>query len=174
MELNLKKVTVRERTNKMYLEKFLTAERIQLKCKASDWRDAIRIASVPLLQANDIKPEYVKAMQDAVEEHGPYMCLAEGFALSHAEPSSLVHKECISLITLDPPIEFGNKDFDPIDVLIAFGTPDAKAHMNFLRELCELLNKPDSFIKIREAKTKNEILSLFSTHDHSKKEVLIG
>jgi PTS system ascorbate-specific IIA component len=145
------------------LEKYLTADHIRLKLKAVDWRDAIKLAAFPLLSSGNIEPEYVSAMQDAVLDFGPYMVLAEGFALAHAKPGDLVHAVCISLITLDSPVNFGNKEFDPVDILIAFGTPDSESHIEMLRELAGLLNKPETFTLIRNAKTEQEIISLFST-----------
>ncbi|MGV8025973.1 MAG: PTS sugar transporter subunit IIA [Anaerolineaceae bacterium] len=145
------------------LEKYLTIDHIQLKLKAADWKEAIKLAADPLLVSGDIEEEYVSAMQDAVLDFGPYMVLAEGFALAHAKPSDLVHSVCISLITLEPPVNFGNKDFDPVNILIAFGTPDAESHIKMLRELAGLLNKPETFTLIRNAETEHEIISLFST-----------
>lgn len=145
------------------LEKYLTMDHIQLKLKAANWKEAIKLAAAPLVTSGDIEEEYVSAMQDAVLDFGPYMVLAEGFALSHAKPSDLVHTVCISLITLDTPVRFGNKDFDPVDILIAFGTPDADSHIEMLRELAGLLNKPETFTSIRNARTTHEIISLFST-----------
>ncbi len=147
----------------MYLEKYLTADHIHIKCKAKDWRHAIEIASIPLLEAGEIKPVYVESMQKAVEEFGAYMVLAQGFALSHAKPGDEVMSVCISLITIDPPVPFGNEDFDPVDILIAFGTPDAESHIDVLRELGTLLNTPGTFDQIRSANSVKEILSLFST-----------
>jgi len=134
------------------LEKYLTKDHIQLKLKATDWKEAIQLAAAPLVTSREIEVGYVSAMQDAVLDFGPYMVLAKGFALSHAKPSDQVHTVCISLITLDPPVCFGNKDFDPVDILITFGTPDAESHIDMLRELAGLLNKPESFTLIRNAK----------------------
>lgn len=146
------------------LGQYLSQDHILLKQKADDWQHAIEIAGQPLLRSKEIEKEYIKAMQDAVREFGPYMVLAQGFALAHAKPSELVHKVCISLVTIDPPVSFGNADFDPVDILIAFGTPDAESHISVLRELGELLNQPESFQKIRGSESVEEIISLFSTH----------
>ena len=145
------------------LEKYLTSDFIQLKQHASDWRNAIEMAATPLLSNHKIEKEYVAAMQQAVLDFGPYMVLANGFALAHAQPGKLVHEVCISLITIDPAVDFGNQDFDPVDILIAFGTPDAESHIGMLRELASLLNQPENFEIIRNAQEKDEILALFST-----------
>ena len=145
------------------LEKYLTVDHIQLHLQAADWREAIKLAGAPLLASREIEKEYITAMQEAVLDFGPYMVLAEGFALAHAKPSDLVHTVCISLITLEPPVNFGNEDFDPVDILIAFGTPDSESHIEMLRELASVLNKPETFTLIRNAKTEQEIISLFST-----------
>ncbi len=145
------------------LSRFLTEDHILLKQQALDWRDAIQIAGQSLLNSGDIDKMYIPAMQDAVKDFGPYIVLDKGFALAHAKPSELVYRVCISMVTLDPPVEFGNQDFDPVDILVAFGTPDAESHITMLRELCELLNQPEAFVKIRAATNTSEIMSLFST-----------
>ena len=146
------------------LAQYLSEDHILLNQKATDWRHAIEVAAQPLLEHQEINPLYVNAMQDAVLEFGPYMVLDKGFALAHAKPSELVYSVCISMVTLDPPVEFGNVDFDPVDILVAFGTPDAESHIMMLRELGELLNDPSSFLKIRTSKSVEEIITLFSTH----------
>ncbi|MDK2980513.1 MAG: ascorbate system or component [Chloroflexota bacterium] len=147
----------------MYIEKYLNEETIQLGCRARDWRDAIAIAAGPLVAEKFIEPAYVTSMQEAVDVHGAYMVLAEGFALAHAQPCADVHQVCMSLITIDPPVNFGCEAFDPVDILIAFGTPDNKSHIRILRELCTLLNDPENFRTIRAAQSVQEIITLFST-----------
>lgn len=147
----------------MYIEKYLNEETIRLGCQAHDWRDAIAIAAQPLLDKKFIEPAYVTAMQDAVEVHGAYMVLAEGFALAHAQPCADVHEVCMSMITINPPVEFGCEAYDPVDILIAFGSPDNKSHISILRELCTLLNDPENFRTIRAAESVKDIITLFST-----------
>ena len=147
----------------MYIEKYLNDKTIQIGCYARDWREAIEIAAIPLLEMQAIEPAYVTAMQDAVDVHGAYMVLEKGFALAHAQPGPDVHEVCMSLISIDPPVNFGCEAFDPVDILIAFGTPDSKSHISILRELCTLLNEPENFQAIRAAKNAREIVSLFST-----------
>lgn len=148
----------------MQLKDYLTPENIQIGCQANDWRHAIEIAAQPLLRDQAIDPSYVTAMQQAVNDFGPYMVLAEGFALAHAKPGEGVHKVCMSLITIDPAVVFGNPQFDPVDILVAFGTPDADSHIGILRELGALLLKPETFGLIRSAKTPVEVFTLFSQH----------
>ena len=148
----------------MFIEKYLNQETVQTGVGARDWKHAIEIAAEPLVKNHCIEVSYVAAMQAAVEEYGPYMVLAHGFALAHAKPSSDVHQVCMSLITIQPPVDFGNPDFDPVDILIAFGTPDSKSHIAVLKELCTLLNDPSAFEMIRKARNAAEIISLFSTH----------
>ena len=131
------------------LEQVLVPENILLKRVANDWRHAIEIASQPLLAKQDIEPSYVLAMQDAVVEHGPYMVLGPGLALAHARPGKDVNRVCLSLLTIDPPVNFGNPDFDPVDILIAFGTPDSDSHIEMLRELGKILMDEDNLAVIR-------------------------
>ena len=74
-----------------------------------------------------------------VEEHGPYIVLAPGIALAHARPEDGVCRVGIAAVTLTDPVEFGHEDNDPVDVVFAFGSPDADQHVRLLSELARHL-----------------------------------
>ncbi len=69
------------------LKDLLTADRIQFTDDKLDWREAIRLASAPLIEDGSITQNYVRAMIDSIETTGPYIVLTPGVALPHARPS---------------------------------------------------------------------------------------
>lgn len=106
---------------------------------AVDWRDAVRAACAPLVGAGALEPRYADRCIAIAEEHGPYMVLAPGIALAHARPDDGALRLCLSAAVLAAPVEFGHDQNDPVDVVLAFGSPDDAAHLTLLQSLAEQL-----------------------------------
>ena len=106
---------------------------------AEDWREAVRMACAPLVEAHAITSEYPKRCVAMIDEHGPYIVLAPGIALAHARPEDGVRQLGIAAVTLEEPVAFGHPDNDPVDVVFAFGSPDADQHVGLLSSLAEHL-----------------------------------
>ncbi len=103
--------------------------------QADGWRDAVRLACAPLLDAGAITDDYPRRCIEMVEEHGPYIVLAPGIALAHARPEDGVRRLGVAAVTLREPVEFGHDENDPVDVVFAFGSPDAEQHVGLLSSL---------------------------------------
>ncbi len=106
---------------------------------ASDWRDAVHQACSPLLEAGAISEDYPRRCVEMAEEHGPYFVLAPGIALAHARPEDGVASLGVAVVTLRDPVAFGHPDNDPVDVVFAFGSPDADQHIGLLSSLARHL-----------------------------------
>ena len=65
-------------------------QNIQIGLEAKDWKEAIRIASVPLVKCGSIEEPYVENMISSVETLGPYIVIMPQFALAHAAPCEYV------------------------------------------------------------------------------------
>jgi ascorbate PTS system EIIA or EIIAB component len=106
---------------------------------ASDWREAVRLACAPLLEAGAVTSEYPERCLAMVDEHGPYIVLAPGLALAHARPEDGVRRLGLAVVTLIEPVRFGHPENDPVDVVFAFGSPDADEHVALLSSLARHL-----------------------------------
>jgi ascorbate PTS system EIIA or EIIAB component len=111
----------------------------RVRCAAEDWREAVRTTLRPPVDAEAVTPGYVDQCVALVEEHGPYIVLAPGIALAHARPEDGVRRLAIAAVTLAAPVEFGHADNDPVDVVFAFGSPDADQHVGLLSQLARHL-----------------------------------
>jgi ascorbate PTS system EIIA or EIIAB component len=103
--------------------------------EADDWQAAVRAACRLLVEAGAADQGYVDACVAMVEEHGPYMVVAPGIALAHARPEDGARMLGVSVAVLARPVEFGHPDNDPVDVVFAFGSPDADQHVELLASL---------------------------------------
>lgn len=142
------------------LTEYLTPDRIRVHVAVDDWEEAVRTAGSLLLEAGTCEPRYIDAMINAVHEMGPYMVLAPGLALAHARPEDGVTDVGMSLITLDPPVDFGAEGKDPISLVIAFGAVDKEKHLDMLQALALFLDDPVRRQRLAEAASVDNILSL--------------
>jgi ascorbate PTS system EIIA or EIIAB component len=128
---------------------------------AADWRAAVRSACQPLITAGAVEARYADRCVDMVDEHGPYMVLAPGLALAHARPEDGVKQLCLASATLAAPVSFGHPDNDPVDVVLAFGSPDSSSHIGLLQKLAEhlLTGLADTLRQAPDQKTAVQALS---------------
>jgi mannitol/fructose-specific phosphotransferase system IIA component (Ntr-type) len=102
-------------------------------------------------------------MVRVAKEFGPYIVVAPGIALPHARPEDGVKKACIAVVRLKTPIEFGNKENDPVYLLVALAAIDDKQHVQGLAELAGVLGNQENINKIKTCQTKQELLHVFLT-----------
>ncbi len=70
---------------------------IQINVHADSWQSALRLAAKPLLDNGSITATYVENMIQAVIKYGPYIVIAPGLALGHAEPDEMCLKPAMQL-----------------------------------------------------------------------------
>jgi len=142
------------------LKELLTAERVATKVKVDSWENAIRAVGRLMVDAGAVEERYTDGMINTAKELGPYIVIAPGLALPHSRPEDGVLQPCMALITLKPPVNFGNLDNDPVNLVIAFGAVDNKQHVEALRDMATILSEPSNLAALRAAKTKEEILKV--------------
>jgi len=126
------------------LEHLINADMIRLGVEAKDWEEAIKQASMPLLDYEMITPAYVDNMINAVHELGPYIAIMPGIAFAHARPDETVNETCMSMVTLKEPVNFGSKQNDPIGIVFAFGARSGDDHLTALQDLAKFLLKEEN------------------------------
>jgi len=141
----------------------ISADGIRVGVYAEDWRAAIRLAGGLLVNQGSVSPAYVHAMEQIIDEAGPYCVVAPGLALPHARPGSWVSRSSIGVLVLVSPVRFGLTRNDPVDVIVPFAATDCWSHFGTLTELARLFVTPASLVAIRQARSAAEIALLFNT-----------
>ena len=144
------------------MQDVLSEETIRLNVDAKTWEGAVRKAGQLLLDTGSIAKRYIDAMISKVKELGPYIVIAPGVAMPHSSPDDGVIRLCMSLITLNKPINFGNKANDPVDIIICIGSTDNTSHIDLLTELISLVGSNEKLDMLRSAKSKDQVLKLLS------------
>lgn len=136
---------------------------IQIKKQVKDWKEAIREASWPLVEAKKITTSYVDAMINAVEEKGPYIVITKHIALAHARPEHGVLEKGLSFTTLNSPVPFGSQQFDPVKLIITLAATDSESHLDVLAELADVLSDEETTTNLFEAKNEQEFLEILKS-----------
>ncbi|GAA0742613.1 BglG family transcription antiterminator [Clostridium oceanicum] len=152
------------------LKDILNLDNIELNVKATDWKDCIRRAGGLLVDTAMVTKNYVEAMVEAVEKYGPYIVIMPGVAFAHARPCEDVKKPCMSLITLEKPIEFNCGEKDPVSIVFAFGSVNQNGHLSALQDLARFLEKDENIEFITNSKDKELVLKNIIKYEEQIKE----
>lgn len=100
------------------------------------YEDAIRLAAQPLLKNGYITEQYIEDMLQALKDYGPYIVLADEFAMPHARPSEAVKETGLSLLVVKDGVDLMDNHVKLFIVLAAKNTTD---HTEVLGSLAEFL-----------------------------------
>lgn len=141
------------------LKELLSESRIQTIDHVADWKQGIALAAQPLLNERTIEVEYVDQMIASVESHGPYIVLADEFALPHASAASGVHALSMALLIVKKPVDLLGK---PVRLFMVLATIDNSSHMKALASLTEILYD-DENMKLFQSGDVSAIMKLIET-----------
>lgn len=135
---------------------------IALDHDSEDWRQAVRFAGSLLEKTEASTEQYTESMIDNVEQNGPYIVVAPGFAFAHARPSEAVHRTAMSWVRLKAPVEFGHAKNDPVTLVVALAAHDDSAHTRAMQQLAKVLGKPAKRAALDAAQDPQEILEILN------------
>lgn len=128
--------------------------RIQIIQTSDDYKSAIQLAAQPLVEEQYIQPEYVNAIFSSLERFGPYIILADDFALPHAQPSELVLQTGLSLLVIKEGVDLLGQ---PIRLMIVLAAKNSTDHMDVLSGLAEFLMEPQNIQDVIHASSTSKI-----------------
>jgi len=140
----------------------LTEELVRIEDKFDHWEDAVRASSEALLKQGFVKQSYIEAMIDSVKEFGPYIIIAPNIAMPHARPTAGAIQIGFSVMIVQQPVIFGEDDFDKAQIFIALSCVTSDTHLKMMQALVEVIEDESKVEKLIQAKTKKEIIALFT------------
>ena len=144
----------------------LKEEYIRLNIECNNWEEAVQMSGQALKENGVITQEYIDATIQNVKEVGPYIVITKGVALPHATNKVGVNKTGISLTTLKNPVEFGNKDNDPVYYIFMLATTDMESHLNALSNLSELLAKQEFYEVLKNAQDSKSVIDYIKANEN--------
>lgn len=150
-----------------YLHHLLPPAHIQLDVHCTDWKDAVRRSAKRLLESGYIEERYIDAMIANIEENGPYVVLSPGFAVPHEGLEQGSIKVGMNLIRLDPPVDFGVEEFDPVEFVCCLSAVDHKMHLKAFFNLVNMLGNPSFKDALRAVKTPQEAAMIVEQYEYT-------
>ena len=149
----------------MRLEKFLLERQtIALHQEATDWKEAVRLATRLLENAGVITPAYYQAILDNHEKNGPYYVIVPSVAMPHAAPDENIKETGFSVVTLKTPVLFGHAEHDPVDVVLCIAAPDRQSlNEETIVQVMELVDDESTIDALKKARTEEDIRLLLQT-----------
>lgn len=128
----------------------------------------MRKAAQPLVDENKVKETYVDDIVRGVKELGPYIVLTKHVALPHAKPEAGALETAIGIATLKTPVEFGNKDNDPVKYMFCLSAKDGTDHLEALAELAELLGDKAFFRLLDRTSNVSEVIGYIDRYERER------
>jgi transcriptional antiterminator/mannitol/fructose-specific phosphotransferase system IIA component (Ntr-type) len=147
-----------EKKSKLTLKDLVHSETITILDKVEDWKEALWLASEPLLKNNYIGPNYVEAMIEQYQSDSSYIMLAKNIAIPHSRPGNDVYQIGMSFLKLSEPVEFSGGNF--IKLICVIAAVDKEQHICPILQLGKLAESKQGIESLLKAKTKKEIFSV--------------
>lgn len=144
------------------MEEIIEKSDIQVGLHASNYKEAILLASSPLIEEKKITKRYAEMMIESLETLGPYIVLMPGFALAHSAPCEEVKENCLSIAIFDEGIDF-KSDKGLVRVVMVLASTDGESHVEKLSKIASKLMNEDYFItKLVDCTDKEEVYNLLN------------
>lgn len=139
------------------LQDMIRSEMIALNVAANGWEQAVQKGGELLLKGGCISKKYIRAMIQNIQEAGPYMVITKHLAMPHAKSEDGVLRDGISILTLAPPVEFGNLENDPVKYVFCLAAKSSSQHLAQMQNFVRLLEQPAFFTLLDEGACPKEI-----------------
>ncbi len=129
----------------------LPKHRIRLLEAPADWKEILRQGCLLLEQDRLIAKEFYSRLIEQTERLGPYMVLADGFALPHLMSPELVFQVGFALIISAEAVDFLG---EAVKAFLIMATPNSSAHIQFLSYIAEELSEPENLQRLLQGDFK--------------------
>ena len=137
---------------------------ILLDAVAADREAAVKIAGELLVRSGSTVAAYTDDMLTALEKFGPYIVIAPGFALAHAQASESVLRTGMSWVRLAEPVPFGHQKNDPVRLVVGLASKDHESHMQALQQMATLISTDSTMAELEAAHNPRELLRIIQQH----------
>ncbi len=144
-----------------FVDRLIDSETIAVRQSVSDWEEAVQLGGDMMKKAGLITDAYTQAMINNHKEIGPYYIIAPGIAMPHAKPENGVLKTGYALVTLRTPVEFGDEDNDPVDLLIFAGANNREEHnQEAVPQIAEIVDSEEYIDALRAAESNADAVEV--------------
>lgn len=127
--------------------------------KVDSWKEAIKESGKILKDNGIINELHINKMIKMVENYGGYIVIEEGIAIPHAEISSDIIKNGISLLILEEKVFFENGK--GANIFLSFAFTNKKEQEEIIKDIFELITKNQFIEKVKQIRNYEELMRIF-------------
>lgn len=140
------------------LRDLLQPHLIRMDVSCRDWKEVVCASTMLLEEYGYVESTYKDAIIRNLLDFGPGMVMFPGTLISHAAPADGCKKLGFGFINLRHPVSFGNKSYDPVQVVFTLSVVDSTTHMEALMQLFHMLSESSFREQLFSSKTKDAVL----------------
>ncbi len=146
--------------NTDYLRELYESGHFSIHERFEDWHDAVRACIQPLVDDGSVEAGYADSIFRAVDEYGPYICIAPDICLPHAINSGNVRRTAICFMKCNTPVVFDQEENHQSTVFFALAANNSEAHLSNMKKLMKMLDQEDLVEALIQAQTENDFKAL--------------
>ncbi|MFO8069382.1 MAG: PTS sugar transporter subunit IIA [Alkalibacterium sp.] len=135
---------------------------IQIVESVDSWKEAIVIATRPLVDNSYVAESYIEKVTESFEKYGYYMFIGDGLAIPHARSDKDVFKTGFSILILKNKVQY-SEDIS-IKLLICFASRDNLEHLDTLVNLMEVVKSDEFKQALNQNITEEVVFQLISSN----------
>lgn len=139
----------------------INEKRVVYKESVENWKEAIKSAAQPLLEQELIEKDYITAMIDSVEEHGPYIVIAPNIAIPHAKKETAVNETSMSFMRLEEAVNFGDKPEHKAKLIFVLASTDNESHLSLLENMVTKLSDQEIVDQLLKSENIEDLKKIF-------------
>ena len=140
------------------LRDLLQPHLIRMDVSCRDWKEVVCASTMLLEEYGYVESTYKDAIIRNLLDFGPGMVMFPGTLISHAAPADGCKKLGFGFMNLRHPVSFGNKSYDPVQVVFTLSVVDSTTHMEALMQLFHMLSESAFREQLFSSKTKDAVL----------------
>ncbi|MGY3750418.1 BglG family transcription antiterminator [Vagococcus acidifermentans] len=143
---------------KLSLKMLLSFEHVTSVRRVADFKEAIKLASAPLLQEGYIEKRYIEKMIENHDYNDAYTVLGSDVALPHALPEYGVKKLGVSLLHVREGVHFSPEHV--VHFIFVVAPVDKEKHIEIVYEIMNLAENETLLSQLKSAETDEELYKL--------------
>lgn len=140
---------------------YLQEDSIRFYAEEVDWKEALYVASEPLLQAACIEEGYVKAIIDQTRRLGPYMFITKDVVLAHAKSEAGVHSLGLSMAIFKKEVLFPKER--SAKVILVLAAEDQVKHLKILKDIMTVFSSGEYQSELTQAHDYKAVVQALKT-----------
>lgn len=142
------------------LKELLQPNLIRLDVPCHGWKEVVSASTAAMEEFGYVTGHYKEAITKNILDFGPSMVMFPGTLISHAAPTEGCKKLGFGFMSLRNPVFFGNKPYDPVQIVFTLSVLDSTTHMEALMQLFHMLSEQSYREQLFNVKTKDDVLRI--------------